>query len=158
VLGRPRTTRDVDALIRLEEGEWLGFVTAGASRGFEPRIANAVEFARQSRVLLMRHGPSSIPVDLILAAIAFEFSVIDHAVWQSVGRIRLRLPVPQDLVIMKAVAGRPRDVADLEGLLDANPAMDLDQVRVSLEAFAEALEAPELVSDFDRLRQRMKKP
>jgi hypothetical protein len=145
-------------LIRLDEVDWPGFVAAGASHGFEPRVTEAIAFAQQSRVLLMRHGPSSIPVDLILAAIAFEYSTIDHGVWQSVGAVRIRLPAPEDLVVMKAVAGRPRDIADLEGLLDANPAMDLDRVRVSLEAFAEALEAPELVSEFDRLRQRMKKP
>jgi len=55
---------------------------------------------------------------------------------------------------MKALARRPRDVADIEGLLDRHPDMNLEQVREMLGELAEILEDPTLLEDFDGLVQR----
>src|SRR5262245_51247027 len=58
LLGRPRATRDVDALVVLPEDTWATFVAAGTKFGFVPRVKDCVAFARRSRVLLMKHAPS----------------------------------------------------------------------------------------------------
>jgi len=58
LLGRPRVTRDIDALVLLDESEWEAFLAKGAMFGFVPRLSDALTFARQSRVLLVRHGHS----------------------------------------------------------------------------------------------------
>lgn len=50
LLGCPRLTRDVDAMVILEEGKWAEFSTAGKQFGFRPRRADALAFAAgQSR-------------------------------------------------------------------------------------------------------------
>jgi hypothetical protein len=58
VLDQPRLTQDVDALAILPEGEWANAVSTAAGHGILPRIEKPLDFARRSRVLLMRHVES----------------------------------------------------------------------------------------------------
>lgn len=58
LLSRPRVTRDIDALVVLDESEWAVFLTKGKMFGFVPRLFDALTFARQARVLLVRHEAS----------------------------------------------------------------------------------------------------
>src|SRR3990167_10056021 len=118
ILGRPRLTRDIDALVMLEEEYWDTFLLDGAKCGFIPRLNDCLTFARKSRVLLVRHKPSGIDVDITFGTLPFEKEAISRAVWFDIKKIRLPLPAPEDLIIMKAIAHRPRDLADIESILD----------------------------------------
>jgi len=55
---------------------------------------------------------------------------------------------------MKAVAGRPRDMADIEAVLDANPEVDLGRVRRWLHEFSSALDSSEMLEEFERIVSR----
>jgi len=157
LLGRPRVTRDIDALVLLDESEWSTFLAKGAGFGFVPRLSNALTFARQARVLLVRHEASGIDIDIAFGALPFEEKAVARAVWHDVGGIRIPLPLPEDLLIMKAVAHRPRDMADIESILDAQPKLDLPRVRRWVREFSAALETPELLRDFNALVARRRK-
>jgi len=157
LLGRPRVTRDIDALVLLDEGEWEAFLVKGAMFGFVPRLANALTFARQARVLLVRHEASGIDIDIAFGALPFEEEAVAHTVWHDVGGVRIPLPLAEDLLIMKAVAHRPRDMADIESILDAQPKLDLPRVRRWVREFSTALETPELLRDFNALVARRRK-
>lgn len=56
LLGRPRVTRDVDALVLLDEKRWEEFFSTGPRFGVVPQRADSLAFARQARVLLARHA------------------------------------------------------------------------------------------------------
>lgn len=144
-------TQDVDILISLEEHKWPSFVEAGIRFRIEPRIAGALEFARRSRVLLARHTPSGIHIDVVFAALAFEEEVIAKARWVSVDRVRIPLPATEHLIVMKAVAHRARDIADIESLLDANPRLDLAAVRRWVREFARASGDREMLHALERV-------
>lgn len=157
LLGRPRVTRDIDALVLLDESEWSTFLAKGAGFGFVPRLSDALTFARQARVLLVRHEASGIDIDIAFGALPFEEEAVARAVWRDVGGVRIPLPLPEDLLIMKAVAHRPRDMADIESILDAQPKLDLPRVRRWVREFSAALETPELLRDFNALVARRRK-
>ena len=72
IVGRPRVTRDVDVLVAVPEESWDSFLQSGTQFGFVPRVSGAVEFARTSRVLLLRHEPSDTEIDVALAGLPFE--------------------------------------------------------------------------------------
>jgi Nucleotidyl transferase of unknown function (DUF2204) len=154
LLGRPRLTRDVDALVVLDETDWARFLAAGEQFGFAPRRADALAFARQARVLLVRHAPSGIDVDVVFGALAFEEEVVANAKSVDIGGISVSLPTPEDLVIMKAVAHRPRDLGDIEAVLDAHPELDAQRVRRWVREFARALEMPEVLSDLEKILRK----
>jgi hypothetical protein len=62
----------------------------------------------------------------------------------------VRLSSAEDLIIHKAVAGRPQDLRDIEGVVyRQGPALDAEYVRRWLRAFAEVLEQPELPDRFE---------
>ena len=63
----------------------------------------------------------------------------------------------EEILIMKAVAHRPRDMADIESILDAHPKLDLSRVRRWVREFSAALETPELLRDFNALVARRRK-
>lgn len=152
LLSRPRTTKDVDAVVWLPDHEdWPAFLKAGERHGLVPRIPDPIEFALRSRVLLLKHAGSGVPLDVSMGALPFEENAIRHAVPTEVGRYRVPLPTPEDLLIMKAVAHRSRDAADIESILNAHPNMDIERVLTTVREFAEALDAPEIVDDLVRL-------
>jgi len=154
LLGRPRVTRDVDALVLLAEERWGAFVDAGSAFGFVPRQADALAFAREARVLLLRHQPTGIDVDVALGCLPFEEEAVARATVVQVAGVSVPLPTPEDLIIMKAVAHRDRDLLDIDGLLAAHLDLDLRRVRRWVRVFADALETPQLYSD---LQQRLRR-
>ena len=147
LLGRPRVTRDIDAMVLLPEDRWPIFLEGGSAFGFVPRHAGALEFAREARVLLLRHEPTGIDIDVALGCLPFEEETVARATLVQVAGVSVPLPTPEDLVIMKAVAHRDRDQLDVAGLLAAHPDLDVRRVRRWVRAFAEALDMPELYDD-----------
>jgi hypothetical protein len=156
LLGRPRTTRDVDVLIILDAPHWQTFLDAGVAFGFKPRISEPIEFAGKSRVLLVRHEPSGIDVDVVFGALSFEEEAVRHQVVVDIGDLRVPLPTPEDLIVMKAVAHRPRDLIDIQSILDAHPDVDLKQIRHWLDEFSAALDSPGIYDDVYRLLANVK--
>lgn len=155
VLGPPRMTNDVDALVALDESRWEGFVAAGRQQGFVARAEDWLAFAKESRVLLMRHGPSATNVEVVVAGLSYEQEVIERAQWVELAEVRLPLPTPEDLVIMKSVAHRPRDVADIEGIVAAREDLDWDRVLSWAKQFAEVLARSEIYTDLAALHARV---
>jgi predicted nucleotidyltransferase len=157
LLGRPRLTRDIDALVLGDEMGWEAVLESARPFGIAPRVDDPLDFAHRTRILLLRHLPSSVDIDVSLGALPFEREVVERASIVSAGDIRVRVPAVEDLVIMKALARRPRDLGDIEGLLDVWPDIDLDRIRQWLREFGSILEMPEIQEDFERLlRQRRK--
>jgi hypothetical protein len=151
ILGRPRLTKDIDTLAILPEADWPGAVASAARYGIVPRIENPLDFARRSRVLLMRHTASGIEVDITFGGLAFEKSAIANCGVHAVGGLSIRLPRVEDLLIMKAIAHRPKDMLDIEGLLAAHPDADVTTVRQFVSEFAAAMSMSDMLQDFDNL-------
>lgn len=159
ILGRPRATRDIDALAVVPDDQWTELVGSAKAHGILPRIANPIEFAHRTRVLLLRHTESGIDIDIILSGLPFEADAVSRATVHDLGGVRVRLPQVEDLLIMKAVAHRPQDLRDIEGLLDVFPAADVESVRRWIRDFAAAAELPDLPEEFERLlAQRKARP
>lgn len=151
LLGRPRLTRDIDVLVLLDQSRWQEFLNRAGNFGLVSRLSDALDFARKSNVLLLRHESSAIDVDVVFGSLPFEEEAVGRAIMLKVGGLDLPLPSAEDLLIMKAVAHRTRDLADIEGLLDAHPRLDLERVREWVRQFSSALEAPEILKDLERI-------
>ena len=130
---------------------------AGERFGFAPRLSDALAFAAASRVLLLRHAPSGVSVDLTFGALDFEREMIERAATLSVAGLTLKLPTPEDLIITKAVALRAKDIADIESLLNACEELDVARIRRLTGEFAAALDAPEISDNLERLLRGRRK-
>jgi predicted nucleotidyltransferase len=149
---RPRTTQDVDVLIFLDLPAWPEFLEKGRTFGFVPRVADALAFARRANVLLLRHEPTGTPVDMSFGVLPFEQEAVERAQRiELTSGVTVRVPRPEDLLVMKAVAHRGKDLVDIEAILEAHPDLDLERARAWIADFAAVLEAPEIAADFERL-------
>ena len=151
VLGRPRLTQDIDALAILPEEDWAAAMDGAARFGIRPRIADALPFARRSRVLLMRHESSGIDLDITFGGLPFEQSAIQQSEARVVGGISVQLPRVEDLLVMKAIARRPKDIEDIRGLLAAHPGADVAAARRWVREFAIAMSMSDILEEFDKL-------
>jgi hypothetical protein len=150
-LGRPRTTRDVDGVVAIDEPRWERFLQTGLKAGFQPRIPDVLAFAATSRVFLLRHEKSAIDVDISCAGTAFELEALGRLTRIKLGRRQIPLPTAEDLIVFKAVAHRPRDLFDIEGIVQAHPDLDLAQIQRYLDHFAAELDEPGIFDDVHRL-------
>ncbi len=158
LLGRPRVTRDIDAVILLDESRWPEFLASAETAGFDSRLPDALQFAAQARVFLMRHRSSGIDVDIALGSLPFEQEAIARAITVDAGGLSLPMSTPEDLIVMKAVAQRARDLADIESVLDAQPDLDLPHVRRWVRAFARALDQPQIARNFEKILRARAQP
>jgi len=154
LLSRPRFTQDIDALVILADSEWERAINSAEAYGILPRIDHALEFARRSRVLLLKHSASAIDIDVIFGGLSFENRAVAHAQVHDVGGVPVRLPRVEDLLIMKAVAHRPQDMLDVDALLAAYPTTNLESVRQWIREFATATAMSDLLADFDKAVER----
>lgn len=149
--GQPRLTRDVDLTLLLTPGSEEASLREVVAR-FPGRIEDAIAFALKHRVL-----PVSVPggseADLSLGLPGYEEHVIARAVDYDLGEGRtVRLCSAEDLIIHKAMAGRPQDVLDIEGIVARQgAALDLVYMRRWLEELARLADDPEVSARFERI-------
>lgn len=148
--GERRATADIDAVVMIPEDDWSRFIKEGEAFGFSPRRRNALEFAKRSRVLLLAHR-SGIEIDISLGILPFEEEMIRRAIRINIGDGEIPLATPEDLIVMKSLAMRPNDITDINGLLAVNEKIDLRRVRRWVRAFAEELDAPEIIDQVETL-------
>ena len=157
VLGEARYTEDIDAMFLLSIQDIPKFLEAAKEEGIEPRIENAVEFARKARILLLRHIITNTNIDISLGIMPFEQEVIERSsIHQFDDALQVRLPTPEDLIIMKAIAHRPVDLGDIRTLAMKYTQLDLDRIKSWVKDFGEALETPELWSQIEQVLQSTK--
>jgi hypothetical protein len=108
------------------------------------------DFVQRTRVLAVTHEPSGWSIDIVFAAPGFEDHVLSRTRWVELGGLRFRVPSPEDVVVMKCLAGRDTDRQDVVAILAAQDGrIDLDYVRDLLEQLREALSEDEIVRFFD---------
>ncbi len=154
LIAQPRMTEDIDAVISLDTDLLESFLSTATSYGFAPRISDAADFARRRRVILLQHQPTGVNIDLSCGVLPFEEEMISRARSLTIGSLKIKVATPEDLVITKAIAHRPRDIADIEAILNIEPNLDFERIRHWVSQFAEALEMPELLEDLEKLLRR----
>jgi hypothetical protein len=144
LLGAPRFTADLDVVFLLTFDDLPRLLDEAGKLGIKPRITDPIAFARKSRVLLLRHETSGIDIDLMMGVLPFEIEMVERSQEFDAGAIQLRLPAPEDLIVMKAVAHRQKDLDDIIAIAHNHASLDVERIHHWVEQFGEALEQPEL--------------
>jgi hypothetical protein len=153
--GVPRETIDIDATILGQTSSPEMVLEALARQQIVPRIADAITFAHERQVLLLRHEPSGITMEISFAWLPFEEEALSRAVTTDFSGVFLRMAIPEDLIVYKATAWRDRDRSDIERLLTLHAdRIDLDRVRRLIVEISAVLEDPERVAQFDAIVAR----
>ncbi len=153
ILGQPRMTADVDAVLLASVDDLSQLLSAAREVGLTPRIKDAKAFAQKNRMVLLRHRASDTDVDISLGTLPLEIEAVERSQIVRLGRTRLRIPSVEDLIIMKAVAHRPKDLLDIQSLVDLHPDLDRTRIEQWVRQFADLLEMPELWTTVESILQ-----
>lgn len=130
-----RVTHDVDVLVAIPEEQIESVVEHFRARGFRPKgQPPVIEVGTHKFIQLLYEAPDSfleIRVDLLLATSEFQRSALERGVMTELSGMDRQVAVVscEDLIILKLLAGRIIDRADVMALLRANrDHLDLDQL------------------------------
>jgi hypothetical protein len=85
--------------------------------------------------------------DVIFALLSFERDAVLRATRVVFGDRELRVITPEDLLLMKIISDRPRDLADAEALSRRRrDTLDRSYLEPGLREFAESLERSEILT------------
>jgi hypothetical protein len=150
--GVARLSADVDVTIDLGDRSTRELIDALAGAGFDPRVASVEDFVERTRVLPVVHRASHIPVDLVLAGPGLEEQFFAGAERRRIGDALVPVASAEDLIAMKILAGRPRDLEDVAAIVHARGAgLDLRRVRGTLGLLEKALDRRDLVGELERV-------
>lgn len=149
--GEPRFTRDVDVTVLAPYGSEETIIAACLSR-FQPRIPDVQRFALDHRILLLT-ASNGVPLDLALGAIDFEIEAVERASpYEFASGVVVRTCSAEDLIIHKAVAGRPQDLVDVKGIVARQlGGLDLERIRHWIRIMSELKEDPDMVAQFEAI-------
>lgn len=148
--GEPRMTRDIDLTLGLGS-EGLDRVVEVCSRcGLKPLPSSPAEFVRETMVLPAMDERTGIRVDFVFSATDYERQAIERSRAVKLGGVDVRFAAAEDVVIHKLVAGRPRDLEDVLGIVAKNQGLDRGYVERWLRAFDRTLDR-DVSSIFRRL-------
>lgn len=155
--GEPRFTRDVDITIMVESVKEEAILKKIFS-SFRSRIHGAIDFALKNRVCLVC-SDNGCDVDISLGIPGYEEHVIRRAVNCEMGKgYKAKVCSAEDLIIHKAVAGRPQDLFDIESVIfRQGKKLNINYIRKWLKEFSRLLETEEARERFEKPWKRFLK-
>jgi hypothetical protein len=136
--GEPRLTKDIDITIGVDLDRLPEVLRVVNALSLRP-LADPQTFTRQTMVLPCLEPESGIRVDIIFSFRPYELQALGRTTPVKLGDEEIRFVSPEDLIIHKVIAGRPRDLEDVASVLRKNPTADLAYIQRWLGDFATAL-------------------
>jgi hypothetical protein len=125
--GRFRHTDDIDILLTVPQVQLPGLIEALVGRGFQCDVVPAVRAWVQHHMVVMRYA--DVRIDWLKPVVPTYQHVLDTASEQTWHGRSLRVATAEGLIVLKLIAGRTQDFADIENLLAANRGrLDLDWI------------------------------
>lgn len=155
--GVPRETIDIDGTVLGRTTRAEDAIEIFEHHSIQPRIPDALQFARERQVLLLRHDPSGVTVDISFAWLPFEEQALGRALEMTLEGVTARVAMPEDLIVYKAAAWRDRDRSDIERLLALHwGQIDLQRVRGLVGEIANALDDAQRLKRFEEIIDKVR--
>ena len=155
--GAVRFTEDIDVTVDPQAVPTPALVAALAKQGFSPRIADS-GFIERTRVVPLVHEQTSVPVDVVLAGPGIEELFFEGVTMKDVEDTTIPVARAEDLVVMKVLAGRPKDLDDVIAILAAQGrAFDRSRTVELLTLLENALDQRDLLPIFENAWKRVER-
>jgi predicted nucleotidyltransferase len=149
IWGETRVTHDADFKVSIDMplAEFRSLVL----QHFPERPMNIPAHRKSDHIVHISASPE-VAVDLLVSIFDYEKEAINRAVLTDVLGMSVRVCGAEDLVIHKVISSRAKDWIDVSGiLLRQRGKLDIKYIRNWLTQFAEGLESPEMLQQFEKL-------
>lgn len=129
IYGQARATNDIDISLGVGPEGFADVLNWVRGDRWEILVPNPETFMKETMVLPCRDPGSKVRVDFIFSYPTFERTAIARARAVHIQGAEVRVAIAEDLIIFKIIAGRPRDLDDVRGILLKSVDVDLAFVR-----------------------------
>src|SRR5208283_335358 len=112
IYGEPRLTRDIDITLGVGPEHLADVLELAWASGWRVLVEKPDEFVQRTMVLPLDDPQSGIRIDLIFSFSPYEREAMDRVRRVSIGKSTVRFAAPEDVIVHKITAGRPRDLED----------------------------------------------
>jgi hypothetical protein len=137
--GEPRLTRNIDITLGFGPERAQAIVELVITWGWQVLVDSPKEFVQRTMVMPCLDPISDIRIDFIFSTSVYEHQAMQRVRRVAIGKTQVCFASVEDLIIHKTIAGRPRDLEDVRGILLKTPAIDLAYVRHWLSEFDRSL-------------------
>jgi hypothetical protein len=151
--GVPRVTADDDVTVEPTAAGTAPLVKRLVRAGFALQPVGDIDsFVAQTRVLPFVHLATQTSFDVVLSGPGLEEEIHRRVVRRRLGRVDLRVIDVNDLLVLKMLASRPKDLEDVAALVRAAPdGLSRTAVIDRLREFERALDVSDLVQRFESI-------
>lgn len=114
LIGEPRVTNDADFIIHINKKNLTTFLTTAERKGFK-FDEKIVRETFDTRGVFRLHC-SQLHIDFIKLSIGLEKSAFKRKRNIKIMQRQVYIPRPEDLILLKLIAGRGRDLLDVENI------------------------------------------
>lgn len=151
--GEPRLTRDIDITLGIGSERFPDILDMAEKIGLRPLPNDLDSFVEQTMVLPTVDDTTGIRVDFIFSFTPYEQEAIKRSRKVPIGCTQVSFASPEDVIIHKIFAGRPRDIEDVRGILLKNPDIDDAYIGKWLAEFDKSSEESSFVDLFQSIRK-----
>lgn len=137
VHGEPRLTQDVDITLAAAPDRLDDVLEVCRATELSPLPGDVAAFVRDTFVLPAADPATGIRVDFVFSTTSYEAEAIRRAVTIELEGVSVPFASPEDLVLHKLFAGRPRDLEDAAGVVRRQgETLHWDEIRKWARAFS----------------------
>ena len=149
--GEPRLTRDIDITLGVNIDQFKVLLSVIQELSLKPIPPDIETFVKQTMVLPALEASTGIRVDFIFSFTPYETTAIKRAKKVVVMGHEVSFASPEDIIIHKIFAGRPRDLEDVKSILIKNPAINTQLIRDQLKEFDVSMEKNNFQKIFEEI-------
>jgi predicted nucleotidyltransferase len=150
--GEPRLTRDIDITLGADTDRFDDLASLSQEIGLTLLPQDPLKFVNETMVLPSLEQSTGIRVDFIFSFSPYEYQAIQRARKILFGAQSVQFAAPEDVIIHKIIAGRPRDLEDVRIILLKNPRVDTGYIRKWLKEFSSVSEEADFSETFSKLQ------
>lgn len=149
--GEPRLTRDIDVTLGVNIDHINELLAITSELSLKPIPKDIESFVKKTMVLPALEEATGIRVDFIFSFTPYETGAIKRAKKITIMNNIVNFASPEDVIIHKIFAGRPRDLEDIRIILIKNPEIDIQYIKYWLKEFDASLDNKDLSKTFNEI-------
>ncbi|OGW40001.1 MAG: hypothetical protein A2Y97_09650 [Nitrospirae bacterium RBG_13_39_12] len=149
--GEPRLTRDIDITLGVGVDYIDKLLIVVRELSLKPIPVDIESFVRQTMVLPAFDETTGIRVDFIFSFTPYETEAIKRARRIKILEQEVCFASPEDVIIHKIFAGRPRDIEDVRTIILKNPEIDIQYIKRWLKEFDASSDKKDFLKTFEEI-------
>ena len=156
IYGEPRFTSDIDVTLGVGAEDLKKLLSLCKKLGLKPMTKNPESFVSETMVLPARDPSTGLRVDFIFSFTPYEREAIRRTKKVKMGRQMVHFASPEDVILQKIFAGRPRDLEDVRGILLRGRRLDALYIARWLKEFDRTFPERKFSNIFKKIRKENK--